>query len=392
MKSKEKLEICSYSIFEMAAERSISGRRPVKLILHEIHSDITQWQSNGISWNEQYTQENLDSVVGMSLCVEFLDDDRKLPYGHGLTEIRDNMPLFEDATMVGVCDKAYIDDVEIDGESKRALIAEGHLDEMRYPKFVEWLQAKLQNGDVKGSVEIVGKPENDKRIIYDGGWKEKGRVPQIYDYSGYAILGIRPADDTAIVLELNNKINHNNKEEEYMDEKTLNQFVSDIKDSVTTVITETNSKNADYEKQISELNEQIAAKDNEIAELNKKCKTLEDEAAEKETKISEQNTEITQIKETNAALEKEKAISELNTALADYTPEQQAFAQAEINAFKEDPTKVEINSVISKICTEMVRVSRENKKSHEQNSAPDIFGMVIEPAKDKPGEDVDIFN
>ncbi len=389
MKNK-KLEICCYSIYEIASERNISGRRPIKLILHEIFPDNSTWQENGISWSENYTQDNLDSVVGMSLCVEFLDENRKLPYGHGLTEIRDNMPLFEDATMVGVCDKAYIDDVEIDGETKRALIAEGHLDEMRYPKFVEWLQGQLKTGDVKGSVEIVGKPENDKHIIYDGGWKEKGRIPQIYDYSGYAILGIRPADDTAIVLELNNRI-INNKEEEYMDEKALNQFVSDIKDSVATAVAETNSKNADYEKQISELNEQIAAKDNEIAELNKKCKKFEDEAAEKDTKISEQNTEITTMKETNAALEKEKAISELNAALADYTPEQQAFAQTEINAFKEDPTKVEINSVISKICTEMVRVSREAKKTHEQNSAPDIFGLVVEPGK-KGDEDVDIFN
>lgn len=390
MKGKNKLEICSYNIFEIAAERNINGRRPIKLILHEVYPNSSIWQTNGISWSEQYTQDNLESVVGMSLCVEFLDDNRKFPYGHGLTEIRDNMPLFEDATMVGVCDKAYIDDIEIDGETKRALIAEGHLDEMRYPKFVEWLQEQLQKGDVKGSVEIVGKPENDKRIIYDGGWKEKGRIPQIYDYSGYAILGIRPADDTAIVLELNNKLNYN-KEEEYMDEKALNQFVSDIKDSVTLVITETNSKNADYEKQITELNEQIAAKEKEISELNEKCKTLEADVATKDTTISEQNTEITQIKETNAALEKEKAITELNTALADYTPEQQAFAKAEIDAFKEDPTKVEINAVVSKICTEMVRVSREAKKTNEQNAALDIFGMVSEP-ENKGNEDVDIFN
>ena len=74
------------------------------------------------------------------------DKNAFVPYGHGMTEIRvqDNLPLFEDATMVGHFDRAYIDDVEIDGVTKRVLIAEGTLDEMRYPKFVAWLP--LHNG------------------------------------------------------------------------------------------------------------------------------------------------------------------------------------------------------------------------------------------------------
>lgn len=195
----------SLPVYEISAASSVNGRRPIKAILHEIHSDESFFQHNGISWSEEFTKNNMASVVGMSIVAEFLNDDRDTPYGHGMTEIRDNLPLFEDATMVGSFHKAYIDDVEVNGQTKRALIAEGTLDEMRYPKFVGWLRNQLETSGAEGSVEIVGKPEHDGRIIYSGGWKAEGRIPQIYDYSGYAILSIPPADDTAVVMELNNK-------------------------------------------------------------------------------------------------------------------------------------------------------------------------------------------
>ena len=373
-------------IFEISSERQIAGRRKIKIILHEIFASRDIWQVNGISWDENYTAQNLESVANMSICVEFLSEDRRLPYGHGMTEIKDNMPYMEDATVVGHCERAYIGDVEIDGEMKRALIAEGYIDEMRYPKFVAWLGDKLADGGVKGSVEIVGRPENENRIIYDGGWKEKGRVPQIYDYSGYAILGIRPADDTAIVVELNNKM-QNCKEDMFMDEKLMGQFVELVKSSVTQTITELNHKSDEYEGQISELNSQLATKDAEIAELNAKVAAAEASAAEKDEAIEAQVAELNSLKEVNTALEREKKIAELNSALAEFSPEEQALAKAEIDAFKADPMTVEINSITSKICVEMVRKNRENH-TNEQNSAPDIFGGVNEP--EDTGE-VDIF-
>ena len=123
---------------EISSESKIAGRRPFKAVLHEIFPDETQWQDNGISWKEEFVQLNMHSVVGMSVVVEFLTEDRDVPYGHGMTDIRedDNLPLFEDATVVGHFEKAYIDDIEISGTTKRVLIAEGILDEMRYPKFV----------------------------------------------------------------------------------------------------------------------------------------------------------------------------------------------------------------------------------------------------------------
>lgn len=373
-------------IFELSNDRRITGRRKIKLVLHEIFPTHDVWQENGISWDETYTAQNLDSVTNMSLCVEFLSEERRLPYGHGLTEIRDNMPLFEDATVVGHFEKGYIDDIEIDGEKKRVLVAEGYIDEMRYPKFVEWLQGRLEEGGVKGSVEIVGRPENDNRIIYDGGWKEKGRVPQIYDYSGHCILGIRPADDTAIVMELNNKLQEN-KEDTVMDEKIMGQFVELVKTSVNQTITELNNKSEDYEGKISELNSQLATKDAEIAELNEKLSAAEADAAAKDQTIAEQTTELNSLKEANAALEKEKKLAELNSALSEFSAEEQALAQTEIDAFKADPNSVELNSITSKICVEMVRKNKE-ARAHEQNSAPDIFGGVTAP---EDNSEVEIF-
>ena len=158
-------------IYEISSENKIVGRRPIKVVLHEIFPDNTRWQENGISWKEEYVQANLHSVVGMSIVAEFLTEDRDVPYNHGMTDVReeDKLPLFEDATMVGHFDKAYVDDVEIGGVTKRCLVAEGTLDEMRYPKFVAWLRENMADSVVKGSVEIVGKPEHDGYIIYSGG-------------------------------------------------------------------------------------------------------------------------------------------------------------------------------------------------------------------------------
>ena len=249
------------------------------------------------------------------------------------------------------------------------------------------MKDRLEHGTVKGSVEIVGRPENENRIIYDGGYKEKGRIPQIYDYSGYAILGIRPADDTAIVMELNNK-SQEHKEETGMDEKMMSQAVELIKSSVTQTINELNNKSGEYEKKIAELNDAVAAKDAEIAELNEKLNTANASVAEKDQAIESQTNELNSLKEANAALEKEKKIAELNSALAEFSQEEQDLAKAEIEAFKADPMSVEINSITSKICVEMVRKNKETRAVELNNSAPDIFGGVNSPEDDG---DVDIF-
>lgn len=390
-------------IFEISSESKIAGRRPIKVILHEIFPDDTTWQTNGISWDERYVLSNLHSVSGMSIVVEFLTEDRDIPYAHGMTEIRstDNLPLFEDATMVGHFDRAYVDDVEIEGVKKRVLIAEGTLDEMRYPKFVAWLREHMEKGVVKGSVEIVGKAEHDGRIIYSGGWKEQGRVPQIYDYSGYAILSVTPADEAAIVMELNNKMEQ--KEDSDMDEKMKNDLMAVISGAMT----ETNAKWDQYwaqvnakEAEISQLQADIKAKEAEIAQLRadyekeNAARILAEEGLTEansakeaaEASLAEANAKIAQ-------LEGENAKAELNAALAPYSEEQRAVAKDEIEAFNVNPDSVEINTIVGKICTEMVRVSREAHTA-EVNAASkiDVFGMTEDTPTAAPDDsDVDVF-
>ena len=40
-------------IYEISSENKIAGRRPIKVVLHEIFPDNTRWQENGISWKEE---------------------------------------------------------------------------------------------------------------------------------------------------------------------------------------------------------------------------------------------------------------------------------------------------------------------------------------------------
>ena len=396
-------ERTSSTIYEISSENRIAGRRPIKVVLHEIFPDNTRWQENGISWKEEYVRANLHSVIGMSIVAAFLTEDRDVPYDHGMTEVReeDRLPLFEDATMVGHFDKAYIGDVEIEGVTKRCLIAEGTLDEMRYPKFVAWLREHMAESTVKGSVEIVGKPEHDGYIIYSDGWKDEGRVPQDYDYSGYAILSVKPADEAAIVMELNNK--KTDKEDETMDEKTKNELMA----AVASAVSEVNSKWEEYwakvdalQADISQLKADIAQKEADIKQLQadydkeyaaKEAAELgltEANAAKEaaEASLNEANAKI-------AEMENVAVVAELNAALAPYTEEQRAVAQEEIDAFNANPGSVEINSIIGKICTAMVEAARESKVI-ETNSANqiDVFGMMDDAGDQDDGSaDVNVF-
>ena len=377
-------------IYEISSENKIAGRRPIKVVLHEIFPDNTRWQENGISWKEEYVQANLHSVVGMSIVAEFLTEDRDVPYNHGMTDVReeDKLPLFEDATMVGHFDKAYVDDVEIGGVTKRCLVAEGTLDEMRYPKFVAWLRENMADSVVKGSVEIVGKPEHDGYIIYSGGWKEEGRVPQYYDYSGYAILSVKPADEAAIVMELNNK--KLDKEDGTMDEKTKNELMA----AVTGAVSEVNSKWEEYWAKVDTLLAEISQLKADIAQKEADIKQLQadydKEAAAKEAaeaSLVEANAKITEMQ--NAA-----AVAELNAVLAPYTEEQRAVAKEDIDAFNSNPGSVEINSIVGKICTAMVQAARESQIA-ETNAASqiDVFGMTDDAGKKENTDpaDVDVF-
>ena len=351
----------------------------------------TVYNRNGISWIRRYVEPNLDSIHGMSLTVEFLDEERSQIYGHGETDLvggDDGLPLFENATVVGYFEKGWIDTVKVNGEMKTAVIANGFIDEMRYPKFVKWLTEQVNNGStVFGSVEFFKKEGNDN-IVYLDGYKEKGRVPVEYMYSGFALLDITPADNTATLLEIN-KFIKNNEEENAMDEKTLSLIV----DSVKAVVVETNSKNAEYEAKIAELNATIEAKDAEIAEINKKKCEAETDACKKKEEMCELNATIEAVTAELNEMKKTIKITELNSALEGYSESEKEYAKAEIEKYMADPVScgIEINAITTIIKANSYDAIKakeaEEKKNAEINSAQEdikidaIFGAVDDDAK-----------
>lgn len=401
----EKTERFNSKFYEMSSKKTKGGKRKLTLILHEIMEDETHYQDNGISWNEQYVLNSLDSLKGMPLAVEFIDEDKSEIWGHGMTDEIDTedgrMPIFENSEVVGSCIGGYIKDIEFDNETKRLLLADFWVYQQRYPNFVNWLQTNVPLGNVMGSVEISGLPENLNKIIYEDGYKDLGRVPMDYCYSGHALLSncVTPADKLAKVLEINENVNKENKEVQNMDEKILSQFV----DSVKTTIVEVNNKNSEYETKITELNSVIVEKENNIVELNASVAELQSAldavTAEKDSIWQKQDVlykEAELLKEEIAKAKVKERVGELNTSLAEFTEEEKAYAKDEIEAFNAEPMSCEINSIVDKIYAEIGKKEKELKKQNsvsEQNSTKpnveDIFGEIIEINETK--EDTSIF-
>lgn len=197
-------------ILEINKRVSKGGRKNIRMILLTIHKD-GEMNRNGITWNEEYVNKNLESIKGIPICATFLDEDKDSLFDHGYTETVESEdgksePLFLNSESVGVIEDAKIEDIEIDGETKRVLVGYGYIFCQRYPA----LCTKLETSTVKSSIEIMGKDENDRKIIYDGGYKEKGRVPMEYDFSATALLGVLEADENCYVLEV---AENQNKEE-----------------------------------------------------------------------------------------------------------------------------------------------------------------------------------
>lgn len=204
------------SIIEISKKKSKAGRTPIKMILHKIHKDDTEWNKNGITWVRNYCENNIDSIKGMQLVAQFLDDKHEIPFGdHGNMIIEENKVIFEDSLVVGSFDSGEIvENIEVNGEIIDVVVGNGYVYEQRFPALVSYLQEQYDNANsVEGSVEIsASKSLGNEKIIYDGGWKEKGRKPQIFEYSGHAlVIGTNPADNNALLLEFNS---YRNKEGE----------------------------------------------------------------------------------------------------------------------------------------------------------------------------------
>ena len=173
--------------------------------------------------------------------------------------------------------------------------------------------------------------------------------------------------------------------------KALSGFKTDIinafKDTrnveVNEQVSNLESKVAELNSKVTELNATIEEKDKEIEELNKKCEEANAEADKKDEEAKNKEDELNSaIAEKDAELntmKKERKVAELNQALSSFTDEEKKCAEAEINAFNEDPFSVEINSITTKIEAASYRKMREDQKTQnsEINSIKDEFDGII---------------
>ena len=388
--------------FELSKKVSKNGRRHFKVILHEIYSDScvdelgeigTQYNLNGITWIREYCEKALDTIHGMSLKASFLDDERTILCGHGETDVKDNLPIFENASVIGYFENGYIEDVETPDGVKTFCVGEGTIDGLCYHNFTEALDREIENGNPpNGSVEILRTGENPG-IVYKYGYKDFGRIPMTYEYSGYCLLGVAPADSTAKILELNSK-----EENVEMDKDTIKAIVSEVFGELNSSKEQIAQIQADCETKIAEANAAVAEKDNTISELNQTIESLKAELetikAERDALNTDKETlsgEVNSLKEEVETAKKEKKIAELNAAIEDFTAEQKDYAKAEIEAFMENPIVGEINTVVDRIHAEIGKKAIADEKAKaeaDKNNDINIFSEVFET---KTIEDVNIY-
>lgn len=405
------------NILEISKRSSKNGRVPIKVALLKIHNDAEDTNKNGLHWKKEYVEDAMESAIGMPFCAEFVDETKEVPLGHGLTGQIVNSdglpePIFENSEVVGTCNEVSIETVkDAEGNDIEVLVGSGFLYAQRYPNFVKWVRKNYALGEVCTSIEIMGTPENDNKIVFEEEEPtEDFRSPMRYVFSGSAILSVSPADDEAIVLEVAEK--KQNKE----DKETMEFNMDEIKSTIHSTISELNDKSQAYETQIAELNSTIEAKDSELAE--------------KDAKILELNASVEQIQATLDQLKKDhetywaereileqelakakvaEKLGELDATLGEFNEDEKAVAKedidkltSEINAAtkKEDLENVssEINSIKSKICMNIVESQKKaeaDAKIAEQNSVQDddledIFSEVCS-VSNKPEEDTNIF-
>ena len=393
------------NILEISKRASKGGRVPIKIALLKIHEEATETNKNGLHWDETFVTNAMESAIMMPICAQFADETKSVPLGHGLTEtITDengiNEPVFEDSETVGVIESVAIETINNGEEDIKVLVGNGFLYNQRYPKFVKWVRLNYATSTVDTSIEIMGTQENDNKIIYlEDEPTDEFRTPKDFVFSGTAILSLSPADDNAIVLEVAQK---NNKE----DKKIMEFDMNEVKAVIQSTITELNSKETEFNNKVAELNQSIAEKDATISEQNEKIvelnatveqvqKALDDLKKEHETYWAERDA----LEKELGALKAKARLGELNSAIEGFSEDEKKFAESEINAFNENPMDGNVDAIVNKIFAGIGQASKkavEDAKIAEQNSVKevaveDIFSEMCAEAHVEEEEDLNIF-
>ena len=381
------------TILEISNSNSKSGRRKIEMVLHKIHVKEQETNRNGIHWTEEHTLKNLESVKGIPICAEFVDEEKEVPLGHGYTATEKidgvDTPLFENSVVVGVIEHGEIRDVVVNGETIRGLVGIGYLYEQRFPRFVKWVKEHVLLSRVDTSIEIVGTPEHGHKIVYEGKCSDRFRIPSVYNYSGVAVLSVLPADGDAVVLECATA-NQKKKEEMLMDEKVL-------KELIVSTICETNGRKDELKSKIEGLHAAIAAKDSEILKLKERVEAGKESESEKDKEMEELKEKLARLEEELSACKKSEQNSALDKAISKFSEAERKYAESEISAFRENPLEGDVERIVSKIYAGIGQASKkalDEARIAEQNAAMesknlDIFSEVN--ASVESDEDVNIF-
>lgn len=332
------------------------GRLNITITALSIHQR-GEWNKRGMTWLEEYVNDNIKSAIGMPIVVSWLID-KEVPSDHGTYGFDDEgNRIFYDSDTVGSVQKAWIQDVEIKGIKGKKMVCKGYIYTQRYPKFCKWLRSQIEkNEHVEGSVEADGKGDS-KEIIYesgnghnpDGSW-EMGRIPKVFDFTGLCILCphiCTPADDGSEIIELNS-FNGNLNNSNNIDNKSHKEDLKMAEINTDTVV-ELNNKIIEQATEINNLKHQISDKDTELnqckEELNtykEKEKEFNDRKQELDTSRQKESELNSLLVEANKTVESQKAqIAELNTEIE---PLRQMKADADAKA-----AKAEVNSYFETI-------------------------------------------
>ena len=155
------------NVLEISKRSAKGGRVPIKIALLKIHEDANETNRNGIHWDETCVKNAMESAISMPICAEFIDEDKSIPLGHGLTGIVINddgisEPVFENSETVGCFESGMIENININGNEIKALTAKGYLFNQRYPSFVKWVRENYTNQDIK---DVAKNSRNLKPIV-----------------------------------------------------------------------------------------------------------------------------------------------------------------------------------------------------------------------------------
>lgn len=327
-----------------------AGRTHIKMTALTIHKR-GEWNRRGMTWLEEYVKANIESIIGAPYVVRFIDENKTIPSDHGtLTYDENGNCQFLDSDVVGSIQKAWIEEVEVDGVVSKKLVTSGYLYNQRCPNFVKWLKEEINTTKIKGSVEANGKGEN-KSIIYEDGGNGKdengewiiGRIPVVFDFAALAILlpnVVTEADSGSEIIELNVVKESTDTTSDDIEENKTCKEENNMADLTNEAVIELNNKIIELNSQVNDFKTQLEAKDSEINVLKEKNEELNSLLVEAnktiesgKTQIAELNSEIEPLRKLKEEADKAKVMAEVN-AYFETIKTENGFTEAELNSLK----------------------------------------------------------